>query len=86
MLRRFKQWQQRRLIEKYAVPDAAWQAALAPYRFFDRLSAADNQRLRELVALFCAEKEFASGNDFTFTLDIQLQIAVRSGSSDLWLV
>ncbi len=78
MLARFKQWQQRRLIEKYAVPDDAWLAALAPYRFFDRLSADDNHRLRELVALFCAEKEFAPGNDFTITLAIQLQIAAQA--------
>ena len=78
MLQRFKQWQQRRLIEKYAVPDEAWHAALAPYRFFDRLTEQENQRLRELVALFCAEKEFASGNDFIFTLDIQLQIAAQA--------
>ena len=78
MLARFKQWQRRRLIGKYAVSDADWQAALAPYRFFDRLSAQENQRLRELVALFCAEKEFASGNDFDITLPIQLQIAAQA--------
>ena len=78
MLQRFRQWQQRRQIEKYAVPDDAWHAALAPYRFFDRLSADDNHRLRELVALFCAEKEFASGNDFDITLTIQLQIAAQA--------
>ena len=78
MLRRFKQWQRRRLIEQYAVPDAVWHAALAPYRFFDRLSADDNVRLRELVALFCAEKEFAPGNEFDITRDIQLQIAAQA--------
>lgn len=65
MLARFREWQRQRLLKRYAFPDAAWQAALAPYPFFDRLSADENRRLRELVALFCAEKEFVAGGQRT---------------------
>lgn len=78
MFRRFRAWRQRRLIEKYAFADQAWAAALAPYRFFDRLGADEKWRLREWVSLFCAEKEFAPGNDFAITLDTQLQIAAQA--------
>ena len=82
MLARFKEWQRQRLLKRYAFADAAWQAALAPYPFFDRLSADENRRLRELVALFCAEKEFVAGgaddDALQITLETQLMIAAQA--------
>ena len=78
MLRRFREWRKKRLIERYSFADEDWAAAIAPYRFFDRLSPDEMRRLRELVSLFCAEKEFAPGNDFTITLATQLQIAAQA--------
>ena len=78
MLRRFAQWREQRLVDKYAFPDAAWNDALARYPFFDGLGADDNARLRRLVSLFCAEKEFAAGGDFEISLTTQLQIAAQA--------
>ena len=78
MFRRFKEWRKQRTIARYSFADEAWRKALAPYRFFDRLTADENRRLRELVSLFCAEKEFAPGNDFQITLQTQLQIAAQA--------
>ena len=78
MFRRFNEWRKQRTIARYSFADAAWRKALAPYRFFDRLTADENRRLRELVSLFCAEKEFAPGNDFRITLQTQLQIAAQA--------
>lgn len=71
-------WRRRRLLEKYAFPDDAWRAALAPFRFFDRLDADELRRLRELVSLFCAEKEFAGAQGYEVTLKTQLMIAAQA--------
>ena len=78
IFRRYREWRKQRTLVQYSFTDDAWRAALAPYRFFDRLTEEENQRLRELVSLFCAEKEFAPGNDFEITLAIQLQIAAQA--------
>ena len=78
IFRRYKEWRKQRTIAQYSVTDEAWRAALAPYRFFDRLTGDEKRRLRELVSLFCAEKEFAPGNDFVITLQTQLQIAAQA--------
>jgi Mlc titration factor MtfA (ptsG expression regulator) len=78
MFGKLARWRRRRLLEKYAFPDSAWSAALAPFRFFDRLDAPENQRLRELVSLFCAEKEFAGAGGYQVTLQTQLMIAAQA--------
>jgi Mlc titration factor MtfA (ptsG expression regulator) len=78
MFERLARWRRRRLLEKYAFPDAAWSAALAPFGFFDRLDTAENRRLRELVSLFCAEKEFAGAGGYEVTLQTQLMIAAQA--------
>ena len=78
MLRRYRQWREQRLIKKYAVSDIAWSNALMFYPFFDDLTPDQNQRLRNLVSLFCAEKEFVAGGDFEITLAIQLEIAAQA--------
>jgi Mlc titration factor MtfA (ptsG expression regulator) len=78
MFERFAQWRRKRLIEKYSFPDADWEEALAPFRFFDRLNAEEKQRLRELVSLFCAEKEFAGAGGFEVDLRVQLTIAAQA--------
>ena len=78
MLRRFRQWREQRLVDQYAFPDEAWREALLPYPFFGRLTAEEQVRLRRLVSLFCAEKEFAAGGDFEITLATQLQIAAQA--------
>lgn len=78
MLRRFARWREQRLVDKYSFSDEAWRDALISYPFFDHLSADENTRLRRLVSLFCAEKEFAAGGDFEILLATQLQIAAQA--------
>jgi Mlc titration factor MtfA (ptsG expression regulator) len=78
MFKRLAQWRRRRLLEKYAFPDQDWEEALAPFRFFDRLGAEEKGRLRELVSLFCAEKEFAGAAEFEIGLRTQLMIAAQA--------
>jgi len=78
MFKRLAQWRRRRLLEKYSFPDADWEEALAPFHFFDRLSVEEKGRLRELVSLFCAEKEFAGAGEFEISLRTQLMIAAQA--------
>ncbi|HEY4374375.1 MAG TPA: M90 family metallopeptidase [Burkholderiales bacterium] len=77
MFEALARWRRRRLLEKYAFPDAAWEEALAPFRFFDRLDTQERQRLREMVSLFCADKEFAGAGGFEVNLRVQLTVAAQ---------
>lgn len=78
MFKRLAAWRKQRLLEKYAFPDDAWADALAPFRFFDRLTGEERARLRELVSLFCAEKEFAGAGGLEVDLRTQLMIAAQA--------
>ncbi len=78
MLRRFARWREQRLVDKYSFADEAWRDALIGYPFFDDLTTDENTRLRRLVSLFCAQKEFAAGGDFEVLLTTQLQIAAQA--------
>ena len=83
LFERFSAWKRARTLERHAFADEAWEAALAPYQFFDRLDDAERARLRELVSLFCAEKEFAAAGDFEMTLQIQLEVAAQAAPDHL---
>ena len=78
MLARIVAWRRQRLLRRYAFPDTAWHAVLAAYPFFCRLDHAERLRLREMVSLFCAEKEFAGAGGFEVTLTTQLAIAAQA--------
>ena len=78
MFKRLADWRRRRTLEKYAFPDEAWQEALAPFSFFDRLNAEERQRLRDCVSLFCAEKEFAGAGGYEVDLRTQLMISAQA--------
>ncbi len=75
---RIASWRRQRILKRYAFPDAAWHAVLAAYPFFSRLDHAERLRLREMVSLFCAEKEFAGAGGFEVTLATQLAIAAQA--------
>ena len=78
LFERLSAWRRARIVERHSFADEAWEAALAPYPFFDRLGGAERARLRELVSLFCAEKEFAAAGDFEMTLQTQLEVAAQA--------
>lgn len=78
LIGRLANWRRRRLIERFAFADEAWTATLMRHHFFARLDEGERQRLRELVSLFCAEKEFSGAGGFTVTLTTQLSIAAQA--------
>jgi Mlc titration factor MtfA (ptsG expression regulator) len=78
LLERLSAWRRARTLARYAFPDAAWERTLSLYPFLARLNAGERARLRELVSLFCAEKEFAGAGGFDMTLETQLEIAAQA--------
>jgi Mlc titration factor MtfA (ptsG expression regulator) len=78
MFKWFSERRRAKLLEKYSFPDEDWEEALAPFAFFDRLGAGDRARLRQLVSLFCAEKEFVGAGEFEIKLRTQLMIAAQA--------
>ena len=78
MLARIAAWHRQRILKRYAFSDAAWHSVLAAYPFFARLDDGERLRLREMVSLFCSEKEFAGAGGFEVTLGTQLAIAAQA--------
>lgn len=60
------------------VPEAAWQATLARYRFLADRPAADVARLRALAALFLRDKEFHGAHGFVISDEVALAIAAQA--------
>jgi len=53
-----KGWRRRRILSRHSVPDELWAATVAAAPAFGRLSADQQQRLRDLALLFLHEKHF----------------------------
>ncbi|CAN5784077.1 zinc-dependent peptidase [soil metagenome] len=68
----------RRLRALPSVPDAAWQATLARYRFLNDRSDAERDRLRTLTAGFLSEKEFHGAHGFVINDEVALAIAAQA--------
>jgi len=56
MFKRFRDWQNRRIIQRFPVREAQWQAAFAQLPLLGTLSDEERRRLRELVPLFLHRK------------------------------
>jgi Mlc titration factor MtfA (ptsG expression regulator) len=60
------------------IPDAAWQATLARYRFLAEHPAADLERLRKLAAEFLRDKRFHGAHGFVISDEVALAIAAQA--------
>lgn len=60
------------------IPEAAWQATLARYRFLADRPAADAERLRELAAEFLRDKRFHGAHGFVISDEVALAIAAQA--------
>jgi Mlc titration factor MtfA (ptsG expression regulator) len=68
----------RRLRAAPRIPDAAWQATLARYRFLAGRPAADVERLRQFAAEFLRDKEFHGAHGFVISDEVALAIAAQA--------
>jgi MtfA peptidase len=66
-------WKRRRVLEKHRIDDALWARATAGLAFLPR-----TQKLRELVLLFLAEKEFTGTHGLELTDEMRVSIAAQA--------
>jgi MtfA peptidase len=67
------EWRRRRVLARHRMDEALWRAATAPYKFLPR-----SPKLRELVLLFLAEKEFAGAHGLEVTDAMRIAIAAQA--------
>lgn len=63
--------------EPSPIPAALWQQTLDQFPFLQRLSPADQSRLKKLTEAFLAEKEFTAAGDLELSDSICVSIAVQ---------
>src|SRR3954469_21753094 len=73
-----KTWRRRRVPRKHRMDDAAWDAATRGLAFLQGLSAVEIEKLKQLVLLFLAEKQFAAGGDLEISDEMRLSIAAQA--------
>jgi MtfA peptidase len=73
-----KNWRRKRVLQKHRIDDALWQAATGRLRFIRGLSPEDNRKLRALVLVFLAEKEFAEAGGVELTDAMRVSIAAQA--------
>lgn len=67
------EWRRRRVLRRHAIDEALWKRSVGALRFIP-----DTPRLRELVLLFLAEKEFAGAHGIEVTDEMRLAIAAQA--------
>ena len=67
------EWKRRRVLEKHRIDDALWTKATARLTFLPK-----NSKLREMVLLFLAEKEFAGAHELPVTDEMRVAIAAQA--------
>lgn len=78
LLRRWKEWRERRLLKRYAIDQTLWIGTVLRYPFLRALTPADQGQLRKLSSLFLASKEFHGAGDFLMTDEIALAVAAQA--------
>jgi len=69
------EWKRSRVLKKHRLDEGLWRAAL---REFDFVRRNESQKLKDLVLLFLAEKEFAGAHGFEVTDAIRVAIAAQA--------
>jgi Mlc titration factor MtfA (ptsG expression regulator) len=70
-----KRWRRRRILRRFAIPDAIWDEVLADAPVLRRLEASDRARLRELALLFLHEKRLEPADGFALDDGMRVRIA-----------
>ncbi len=71
-------WKRKRVLERHRVEDALWAEAAGGWRFIGSLSAEETERLKALVVLFLAEKEFAGAHGLEVSDAMRVSIAAQA--------
>jgi Mlc titration factor MtfA (ptsG expression regulator) len=71
-------WRRRRVLGRHRIDDALWLSATGKLAFISRLSADESEKLKQLVILFLAEKQFAGAHDIDVTDEMRVSIAAQA--------
>ena len=69
----FTNWRRQRVLARHRIDDALWTRATAGLAFLPR-----TEKLRELVLLFLAEKEFAGTHGLAVTDEMRISVAAQA--------
>jgi MtfA peptidase len=85
LVRRWRDWRTRRVLERRAVSDALWTSTLERLPFIAQRSDDEQARLRDMVSLFLDQKEFSGAGGFEVTDDVAVAVAAQACLPVLYL-
>jgi len=74
----FRRWRRARVLRHATLDPPLWQAAVERYPFTRVLTAAEQERLRDLVILFLDEKAVHGAGGMAVREDVRIAIAVQA--------
>ena len=78
MFRFYRNWRDRRIIQRSTIAMSQWDAAFASLPLLAGMTKAEKGRLRELAILFMYHKVFEGAHDVVVTQDMALIIALQA--------
>lgn len=74
----FTDWKRRRVLRRYRMDEALWKKVLRRLQFLAALSATEQDKLKSMVLLFLAEKEFVGAHGLDVTDAMRVSIAAQA--------
>jgi len=74
----FRNWRRKRILERHRLDDDTWNSAVRAFRFIRNLSGEETKKLKNLVLLFLAEKEFSGAHGVEVTDRMRVAIAAQA--------
>src|SRR3954462_7334697 len=71
-------WRRKRVLGKHSIEDMLWRKAVRRLPFLKQLSEAESAKLRQLVILFLAEKEFAGAHGLEISDVMRVSISAQA--------
>jgi len=71
-------WRRRRVLKRHRIDDALWRKATRGLNFLLKLAESETQKLKRLVLLFLAEKQFAGAHGIEVSDAMRVSIAAQA--------
>ncbi len=71
-------WRRGRVLQRHRLEDRVWRSAVRGLGFIEKLSQAEAEKLKQLVILFLAEKQFAGAGGIEVTDRMRVCIAAQA--------
>jgi MtfA peptidase len=73
-----RRWRRARIVRRTPLDEATWRSTLARYRFLTGLSAAERDRLRDLVTVFLHDKQIHGAAGLELDYPMRMALAVQA--------